>query len=124
MAIETLRYQEFNSKSDVWAFGVVVWEVCLASYFINACSFVPDFQPWWHSIFQRFKFLKNVESILFMGLFFVVVEPELLLKHLETGTRLENPPGCSAATARIMTVCCIVIEKTRIYSCFLGLLGN
>ena len=30
MAIESLKYMEFSTMSDMWAFGVTVWEIFTA----------------------------------------------------------------------------------------------
>ena len=27
MAIETLKYEKFSSESDIWSFGILLWEM-------------------------------------------------------------------------------------------------
>ena len=69
-AIEAIRDRVLTSKSDVWSYGVTLWEIA------------------------------SLGASPYPG-----IDNNELLTKLETGMRLECPPGCPTAVHRIMLAC-------------------
>lgn len=78
MAPESLENSYYSSQSDVWSFGVLIWEIMT----LGDCPYLS-----WNT--------------------------DLLLIHLKTGKRLEQPPLCSSELYRFMNKCWELHPKHR-----------
>ena len=91
MAIEALLYRRFSTKTDVWSYGVVLWEICtMGNHYISNNSI---------SIYH---------ICLFVGHYpYPALSNQQLLRMLRSGYRMEKPDGCSEEVYVIILYTCV-----------------
>lgn len=95
LSVEAMRDNLYSTKSDVWAFGIVLWEIgTLGNYRrlrVNA---------------QGARFKRTFLFCCFEGGFpYPTVSNGELLMHLAEGNRLDQPGNCSDHLYELMNAC-------------------
>lgn len=93
LSLEAMRDNLYSSKSDVWAFGVVLWEIgTLGEFQLDTQADI------YINIYIQF--------VLFLGGFpYPTVSNHELLTFLASGQRLQRPENCSEELYDLMMLC-------------------
>lgn len=101
LSIEAMRDHLFSDKSDVWAFGVVLWEIGA----LGKCSKFENY-TFATATFIRQSFPNFMIKFLFSGGHpYHTVNNDDLPAYLSAGNRLEKPDNCSSYLYELMKHC-------------------
>lgn len=89
MSIEAIRDNLYSSKSDVWAFGIVLWEIGTLGRVIKT----------------SFCSLSLLKLHLTGGFPYPCVQNNEIMRFLDAGNRLEKPEICSQFLYELMMEC-------------------
>ena len=98
MALESITEREFTTASDVWSFGVVLWEIATlgrCEFLLNLPYKMSGILNWnekqWMSTAVHYVFF----FLLLGGFPYPTISNEQLLPLLKSGYRMEKPENCS-----------------------------
>lgn len=93
LSIEAIRDHLYSTKSDVWAFSVVLWEIGTLGHIQMQCL-------------NKLIYKKVNMFILYLGGFpYPTVGNHELLSFLASGQRLQRPENCSQKLYDLMLEC-------------------
>lgn len=97
LAPEVLREKKFTTMSDVWAYGVLVWEV-----FTRGCLPYGMLSDWTGKFFLTYNINSRINKN-FSG----------LMNHLDAGNRLDKPDHCDDELYEVLMRCWMMDRKKR-----------
>uniref|UniRef100_A0A182MAT7 Protein kinase domain-containing protein n=1 Tax=Anopheles culicifacies TaxID=139723 RepID=A0A182MAT7_9DIPT len=104
LSIEAMRDNLYSNKSDVWAFGIVLWEIGTldAVFFITKMFQIPkSSSPNEYVVSKAVFFFLSFEG----GYPYPSVSNHELFAYLQEGKRLERPENCTTQVYDLMLQC-------------------
>lgn len=114
MAIECLEKREYTQATDVWAFGVLLWEIFSFGATVSRFAGFRKNCGAAHQRLQSSAVLRppRLGLLLFQQPYPDIGNPQVL-PHLQSGRRLESPSGCPSTMYQIMLKCWAARPKER-----------